>query len=83
MDINFKADNAHDKTHRPYGSQKEGRPGCGCFSPALRSKQDDHRRWRQVGAEKEGDGGGNKGEILGTREGGREVQRVRNLNKNM
>ena len=36
--------NVHNTTHRPYESYKEGRPGYGCFSPALSVEHDDPGR---------------------------------------
>ena len=50
MDTKPKAHNAYDRTYRPYAAYKEGRPGGGCYSPALRGEQDDCGRWKERGA---------------------------------
>jgi hypothetical protein len=47
MDTNPKPHNAYDTTYRPYGEQREGRPGGGCFSLALSGEQDDCGRWKE------------------------------------
>ena len=63
MDICPKVHNAHDTTHRHHGAYKEGSPGHGSFSPALRGDQDDHGRWREMRPRRERKVGGNKGQF--------------------
>ena len=49
---------------------------CGCFSPALRGEQHDHRRWRgNLGGREEEEE--IRGAVSGTVGDKREVQRVR------
>jgi hypothetical protein len=68
---------------QPTDHMEEGRPGCGCFSPALRKELDHCGRRREGRSGKERGEGGNKGAGSGARGEGRELQKVRKLNKNM
>jgi hypothetical protein len=38
VDISPKAQNSHNKTHRPYETEQEGRPKYECFNPTWGTK---------------------------------------------
>jgi hypothetical protein len=81
VDIRNKGQNTHDTTHRPYESQKEGRPKCKCFSPTEKGEQNSHWRMKVGGIWKERRRRRRAGSSVGRDRRG--VLRVRKLNRDV